>query len=118
MCLPRDLVVYVEMKLKPILKKPVFKILGILSWLRLRTSRAGSFEQGRNSVGVPNSGEFLELLDNNNNNILEKGCFLLPRKDNIFTEFFQWPLTLGIPEVAYLSIDGTKAQFPPKTWSP
>jgi len=78
MCLPRDLVVYVEIKLKPILKKPFFKILSMLSSLRLQTSRAGSFEHGRKSLGVLNSGEFLDLLDNNK--LLEKGCFVLTRK--------------------------------------
>jgi hypothetical protein len=116
MYIPRDLAVDVEMKLGPLLKKPVIKILSILSWLRRGTIRAGSFEHVRNSLAVLNSGELLDLLDNNK--LLEKGYFRLTKKNNIFTESFQWPLTLGIPEVACPSIDGNMAQFPPKTWSP
>jgi len=77
MCLPRILVVNVEVKLNPILEKPFFKILGVLSWLRPETSRAGSFENVRDTLGAPNSGEFLDL---DNNTLLEKDCFLLTRK--------------------------------------
>jgi len=77
MCLPRVPVVQMEIKLKPILQKPFFKILGDLSWLRLETSRAGSFEHGRDALGALNSGEFLDLC---NNTLLEKDCFLLTRK--------------------------------------
>lgn len=73
--------VHVEIKLNTILDKQIFNILGVLSWLRLETSRAGYFEHGRETLGALNSGEFLDL---DNNALIENGCFLLTKNIYIF----------------------------------